>query len=134
MIVLDAAALVDVIVDQPSKADVLSHLDQPIAAPAHQPAEVLSSLARLVRAGTITPSVARAALDEAAALGQQLVLPDRSHLMRALELQDRIRVLDGLYVALAQESDCPLLTTDRRLAAADPPCQVILAGPTPAAS
>jgi hypothetical protein len=44
----------------------------------------------------------------------------------ALELGDRVRVLDGLYVALAEQRDCPLLTTDARLAAADPPCEVVL--------
>ncbi len=36
------------------------------------------------------------------------------------------RVLDGLYVALAEQRDCPLLTTDARLAAAVPPCEVVL--------
>jgi predicted nucleic acid-binding protein len=55
-----------------------------------------------------------------------LVLPDRRHLQRALELGERVRVLDSLYVALAEQRDCPLLTTDARLAAADPPCEVVL--------
>lgn len=41
MIVLDASALVDVVLDQPNRAQVLAHLDQPIAAPAHQPVEAL---------------------------------------------------------------------------------------------
>jgi hypothetical protein len=49
-------------------------------------------------------------------------------LERALDLQDRIRVLDGLYVALAEERERPLLTTDKRLASAGAPCEVILAG------
>ena len=131
MIVLDASALVDVVLDQPAKDAVLAHLGQAIAAPAHQPAEVLSALARLVRAGTISGPAARGALDEAAGLEQEIVVPGRRHLRRALELQERIRVLDGLYVALAEERDCALLTTDRRLAAADPPCDVILATPEP---
>jgi predicted nucleic acid-binding protein len=127
MIVLDASALVDVVIDQPPKQSVLEQLDQPIAAPAHQLAEVLSALARLVRAGTITPDVAREALDEAAALGQEQVAPSRRHLTRALDLQSRIRVLDGLYVALAEERQCPLVTTDQRLAGAETPCEVVLA-------
>ena len=127
MIVLDASALVDVVVDQAAKTSVLDTLDQPIVAPAHQLAEVLSALGRLLRAGEIDQRVARAAADEAAALQQEHVVPRPSHLRRALELQDRIRVLDALYVALAEERDCPLLTTDKRLAASGPPCEVILA-------
>jgi predicted nucleic acid-binding protein len=61
-----------------------------------------------------------------------LVTPDRRQLWRAMELAERIRVLDGLYVALAEQRECPLLTSDARLAAADPPCEVLLvptAGP-----
>lgn len=126
MIVLDASALVEVVIDQPHRDQVLEHLDQPIASPAHQPAEVLSALARLVRAHTLTSEAARVAVADATELRQELVLPDRRHLQRALELGDRVRVLDGLYVALAEQRDCPLLTTDARLAAADPPCEVVL--------
>ena len=126
MIVLDASALVDVVVDQPPKEGVLAHLGQPVIAPAHQMAEVLSAVGRLVRAGTVTHDVARDALDEAATLDQEHVRPDRSHLRRALALQGNIRVLDGLYVALAEERDCPLVTTDARLVRAKPPCEVIL--------
>jgi predicted nucleic acid-binding protein len=129
MIVLDASALVDVVADQPEKGAVLAHLDQPIVAPAHQLAEALSALGRLVRAGAITPGVAHEALGEAAALQQEHVTPTSAHLRRALDLQKSIRVLDGLYVALAEERGCPLLTTDGRLAAAEPPCNVILALP-----
>lgn len=128
MIVLDASALVDVLIDQPAKDAVLAYLDQPIVAPAHQQAEVLSSLARLVRAGQIDSDAASRALGESATLEQELVLPDAALLRRAFELDGRIRVLDGLYVALAERRDCPLLTTDRRLARAEPPCHVIVAG------
>ncbi|MQA86189.1 MAG: PIN domain-containing protein [Streptosporangiales bacterium] len=129
MIVLDASALIDVVIDQPAKERVLAHLDQPIVAPAHQLAEVLSALARLVRADAITAAAARAALDEATALEQEHVTPSSVHLRRALELQQQIRVLDGLYAALAEERRCPLLTTDQRLVASDPPCDAILAKP-----
>ena len=126
MIVLDASALVDVVADQPTKDGVLARLDQPVAAPAHQLAEVLSALARLVRAGTITRGVARAAIDEATALEQEHVVPTSAHLRRALALQDNVRVLDGLYVALAEELDCALVTTDGRLARARADCEIVL--------
>lgn len=128
MIILDASALISVLIDQPAKEAVLAHLAQPIAAPAHQRAEVLSALARLVRAGTITSEAADLAVGEAAALEQELVIPDAAMLRRALELDGRLRVLDGLYVALAEQRECALVTTDHRLSGAHPPCQVIVPG------
>ncbi len=125
MIVLDASALVDVVLDQPAAAWVLDQIvDDPVSAPAHQPAEVLAALAHLVRAHEIGEDAARAALDEAAALPQDLIEPTAAQLRRAFALRGGIRVLDGLYVALADELDCPLVTTDARLARAGPPCEV----------
>lgn len=128
MIVLDASALVDVVLDQAPKLGVLQHLDQEIVAPAHQPVEVLSAIARLERGGVISAEIARAALRDAGELVQQLVVPDPALVRRAFELRERIRVVDGLYVALAERLDCPLVTTDGRLAASQPPCTVIVAG------
>ncbi len=129
MIVLDASALVDVLVNQPWRDRVLDHLDQEILAPAHQPAEVISALGRLARAGTISQDDVHHGLDELTSLAQELVLPGSRELRRAYELAERIRVLDGLYVALAEARGCALLTTDRRLAASKPPCQVLLVEP-----
>lgn len=126
MIVLDASALVDVVLDQSTKPWVLDRLrGQTVVAPAHQPAEVLSALSRLVRAGELPADTAREALLEAAALDQELVPATAQHLARALELQDRVRVLDGLYVAVAEEHEVPLVTTDQRLARSGPPVDVI---------
>lgn len=70
----------------------------------------------LVRAGDLAPHDGRAALRDAEALSQELVLPAAGHLARALDMQDRVRVLDALYVVIAQDRDAPLVTTDRRLA------------------
>lgn len=129
MIVLDASALVDVLVNQPWRDRVLDHLDQEILAPAHQPAEVISALGRLARAGTISQDDVHRGLDELTSLAQELVLPGSRELRRAYELAERLRILDGLYVALAEARGCALLTTDRRLAASRPPCQVLLVEP-----
>ncbi len=121
MIVLDASALVDVVIDQPAKGWVLDHIaGEPLIAPAHQPAEVLSALARLVRADVLTHAAADEALREARQLHQDLVEPTADQLTAALALQERVRVLDGLYVVLAQDHDATLLTTDLRLANAEP--------------
>lgn len=122
---LDACALVDVVLDQPTAGWVLDEIaDAQVCAPAHQPAEVLSALARLVRAAQVDLVSARDALDEALALPQRFVTPTAGHVRRAFAWRDRIRVVDGLYVALADELDCPLVTTDHRLAAADAPCEM----------
>jgi len=129
VIVLDASALVDVLVNQPWRDRVLDHLDQEILAPAHQPAEVISALGRLARAGTISQDDVHRGLDELTSLAQELVLPGSRELRRAYELAERLRILDGLYVALAEARGCALLTTDRRLAASRPPCQVLLVEP-----
>lgn len=126
MIVLDASALIDVLVDQEHAGWLLDQMQSgEVMAPAHQPAEVLSAIARLHRAGVLTDDKAKDALASATALHQQLVVPSAAHLRRAFDLRDRIRVVDGLYVALAEERGVPLLTTDRRLVRADPPCEVL---------
>ena len=125
MIVLDASALVDALIGQSERAWVLEQLaGQKICAPAHQPVEVLSALARLTRTGDLDVPAERAALDTALTLRQEFVVLTDAHLRRALALQDQIRVADGLYVALAEERSCPLVTTDRRLGRAYAPCEV----------
>ena len=85
---------------------------------------MLSALGRLVREGELDLRLASEAAIEASALQQELVPPEADHLVRALEMQDRIRVLDGLYVALAQDRDATLVTTDERLARAQLPVTV----------
>lgn len=125
MIVLDAAALVDVVIDQAAKAWVLDQLSgHEVCAPAHQPAEVLSALSRLRRSGALDRDSELMALDEAMSLDQELVLPTALHLRRSAQMSDRIRVVDGLYVALAQDRGVVLITTDRRLGASGAPCEV----------
>jgi predicted nucleic acid-binding protein len=126
MIVLDASALVDVVLGHPDSAWSLDRMGaEDVCAPAHQMAEVLSALARLRRAGVIDGAGAMTALAEAAAFPQEVLAPTERHLHRALELSEGIRVLDGLYVALAEERSCPLVTTDRRLAHSGAPCEVL---------
>lgn len=125
MIVLDASALVDVVLDQLPAPWLLDQIaGEDVVAPAHQPAEVLSAIGRLVRSGDLGAESGRDALDEAMALPQRLVPPTSAHVRRAYALRERIRVLDGLYVVLADELGCPLVTTDRRLAGAGPACEV----------
>lgn len=125
MIVLDASALVDVVADQPAKVWVLDRLDgEQVLAPAHQLAEVASAVGRLVRADVLTRRQGEAALTDAASLQQQVAACTADHLRRALALMDRVRMLDGLYVAVAEDHGATLVTTDARLARADLPIDV----------
>lgn len=125
MIVLDASALVDVVVDEPSGLWVLEQMSTDgVAAPSHQVAEVLSAVARLRRAEVLDGASAASAMDRALDVEQDLVISSAAHVRRAMSLSDRVRVTDGLYVALAEELRCPLVTTDRRLARAGLACEV----------
>lgn len=125
MIVLDSSALVDVVIDQPAREWVLDQITgEEVQAPSHQLAEVLSVLSRLVRAGELGAEEARDACREASTLPQDLVIPSEAHLERAFALRERIRVFDGLFVALAEDKGCALVTTDRRLSGASAPCEV----------
>lgn len=123
---LDASALIDVVTDQPTKPGVLDHLAQPISAPADQLAEVVSAVARMRRAGQLGRTEAEAALTDAASLVQIQVPLDDQLLQQALRLDGRLRVLDAIYVVLARRLACPLVTTDARLARAEPPCELVL--------
>ncbi len=126
MIVLDASALVDAVLDQPSAPWVVEHVAaDEVSAPGHQPAEVLSALARILRGGEIDEVMCSAALDAALSLPQHLLPVTPDLVRRAFHLRDRLRVVDGLYVALAERLGCPLVTTDLRLARASLPCEVL---------
>jgi predicted nucleic acid-binding protein len=86
-------------------------------APAHLDAEVLSALARLARANTLSVSAVDDMLEGLSELPiERMPLPGL--LTAAFGLRDNISVRDSLYVALAQAIDAPLLTRDRRLAEA----------------
>lgn len=125
MIVLDASALVDLVCGRDTAGAVAAEIGgHEVCAPSHQPAEVLSALGRLERAGEISTAEAEEALGEADALQQELVPPDSVALERAFALRQRVRLLDGLYVALAGQRGIPLVTTDGRLQRAKPPCTV----------
>lgn len=125
MIVLDASALVEVVLALRHRDWVLDHLaGDGVSAPPHQLVEVASALARLERAGVIGPDDAARALDDAAALPQRVDALTPALVKRAYALRGSIRVADAFYVALAEREDAVLLTTDGRLARAGLPCRV----------
>lgn len=117
-IVLDASAVVDLLI----RSTFAHALEWRLArteshAPAHLDAEVISALGRLERAGTLTGSAAGAAVRVLADL------PIHRHqlgplLMGAWQKRGSLRLVDALYVELADQLDVPIVTTDRRLAQA----------------
>ncbi len=120
MIVVDASALLEALMQTPAAAAVEARLfEQPL--PLHAPhlidLEITQVLRRYGSNGRISPARCREALDEL----QELPLRRYAHdelLPRVWELRHNLTAYDAAYVALAEALDATLLTRDRRLAAA----------------
>ena len=119
-IVVDASALVDVLVGTSYAAAVRDRLHETAwHAPAHIDAEVLSAVGRLARAERLSEADVRARLELVASLPlQRYLLP--ALLSGAWARRADLRLVDALYVELAHQLDAPLITTDQRLARATP--------------
>jgi predicted nucleic acid-binding protein len=119
VIVLDASAAIDLLLDVRPVADTLREklLAQPgqLAAPHLIDAEVGQVLRRHVLRGELTAARARDAFDDLRDLGIQR-FPHGPLLGRAFELRDNATVYDALYLALAEALDADLLTRDAALA------------------
>jgi predicted nucleic acid-binding protein len=119
MVVLDASAMVDLLIGAAAGAAVAERIDGEIAhAPGHFDAEVLSALGRLHRAGFLSAS------QVASRLGRLEAAPVERHPLVELSRgawgrRANLRLADALYVELAVQIGGPLLTTDAALAAAD---------------
>lgn len=117
-LVLDASALVDLLLAEPLGAAVDARIAGAVLhAPAHLDAEVLYGLGRLHRSGRVTTADVGRQLEiiEAAPIQRHAV----AGLLRgAWKRRHRIRLADALYVELAAVLAVPLVTTDARLARA----------------
>jgi predicted nucleic acid-binding protein len=117
-VVIDASVFVDLTL-RPGVA-ARDHLrDAQLHAPCHLDLKVLSAIARLHRAGEVDEPAARAALAQLSAA------PITRHALvelvdEAWARRENVRVADGLYVALAERLDAPLVTADAKLARACP--------------
>ena len=120
MIVVDASALLDVLLRAPGAetvTDRLFTLRNSLHAPHLLDLEVAQVLRRHVRSGELDAQRGEAALDDLA----DFPLRRHSHevfLPRIWSLRDNLTAYDAVYVALAETLDAPLVTRDRRLAAA----------------
>lgn len=119
MIVVDASAIVDLVSDGRGADEVRARLlgDDDLHAPHVIDVEVAGALRRLAARGVLSGDRAADALLDAADL-PILHYPHRALIERAWELRAHLSIADGVYVALAEFLDAPLLTCDRRLARA----------------
>ncbi|MDG3015243.1 type II toxin-antitoxin system VapC family toxin [Speluncibacter jeojiensis] len=116
MQVVDASAVLDLLLRTPRGERVHALLDRDdVWAPQLVEVEVCSALARLERAGKVSPERLTRAYDSWRTFPYTAVslsaLRDRAWLLR-----DSVRVVDAFYVAAAVTLGAPLLTSDARLA------------------
>lgn len=120
MIVLDASAAVLLVLRDENwreVARVLGRSEEEAHAPHLIDVEVVHALRRLAQDGVITERRAQQALFDFSSL--DLIRHPHLHLVsRAWSLRHNLTAYDAAYVALAEGLDAPLLTRDRRLAAA----------------
>ena len=118
--VLDASAMVDLLVGAPPALAIrLCLLGGELHTPAHYDAEVLLALGRLSRADLIPATVVPALLPrvQSARIQRHAVGP---LLTGAWDRRGDLRLVDALYVELAERLDAPIISTDDRLVAAVP--------------
>ncbi|GAA4193449.1 type II toxin-antitoxin system VapC family toxin [Microbispora amethystogenes] len=117
MIVIDASALVTVLVEKGSPGRALRKRlrGEALAAPAHIDAEVLSVLRGLTLSGKLDVQRAEKSLGLLKAMPLTRA-PLTVHLGRSWQLRGNYSAYDALYLALAESLACPLVTSDARIA------------------
>jgi len=120
MIVLDASALVELLLDTPSGRAIATRIADP-ALGLHIPhladVEVAQALRRYAKAGELDASAAALALEDLSALDLQRHAHE-PFLDRIWELRHNLSAYDAVYLALAEVLNAVLLTCDARLSRA----------------
>lgn len=120
MIVVDASAVLEVLLRTPAAKDVEERLFAPrqtLHVPHLLDVEIAQVIRRYAAKGDIDGERGRAALADLAHLPVRRY-PHDFLLPRMWDLRNNLTAYDAAYVALAEALDAPLLTRDRRLAAA----------------
>jgi predicted nucleic acid-binding protein len=120
VIVVDASAVIEVLLRTPIAAALERRLfdaAETLHAPHLLDIEVAQVVRRYAQAGEISDKRGSEALTDLADLPLQRY-PHDVLLPRVWELRRNLTAYDAVYVALAEALDVPLLTRDRRLAAA----------------
>lgn len=127
-VVVDASAMVDLLVGTATAQAVEARLrGHALHAPAHFDAEVLSALGRLHRGGHLSPRQVKTRIDRLAAA------PVDRHVLSTLvagawALRHNLRLVDALYVELADQLDASIATTDAGLASTAAPTELLTEG------
>lgn len=120
MIVIDASAMIELLLRTPRAARIAARLATPrvtIHAPHLLDLEVLSALRALEARKVLATADATKAINDL--LAAQLVrYPHDALLARTWALRGNLTAYDAAYVALAERLAAPLLTCDAQLAAA----------------
>jgi predicted nucleic acid-binding protein len=116
-VVVDASALIEALLPDRKPNEIGRRLDQAgvLHAPHLLDVEVANGLRRLVNAGDLSADRAWDVLDETLSLPIRFY-PHVALLDRAWELRDNVTLYDGVYLALAEALDAPLVTCDGQLA------------------
>jgi len=119
VIVVDASVVANALADdgEPGRRARAGVRGEQLLAPDLLDVEVLAVLRKRWLAGDITDERLIAAVRDLVELPAERY-PVRPLLLRALELRANVTPYDAVYVALAEAAGVPLLTADRRLAAA----------------
>ena len=120
MIVVDASAMLEVLLRTPASAAAEQRLFDPgerVHAPHLLDVEVAQVVRRYALTGQVDQERCRMALDDLAEFPLRRY-PHDVLLQRVWELRNNLTAYDAVYVALAEALDAPLVTRDQRLASA----------------
>lgn len=120
MTVVDSSVVVDYLLGRAGSAEAVERVlveEGDVAAPDVLVFEVLAVLRRSVQRGELAADRAEAAIGDLGDM-QLLLYPALTLRERAWRLRENCTIGDGLFAALAELLDEPLMTVDRRLAAA----------------